>query len=78
MKPKNITNEIFSYCMTDKRKIAKKVFNKLDYDVAMFYQYYDDILIEKNSIYTTIPDYLFNFIKNNTSDILAYVKSLEA
>ena len=68
---RDITGEVFAYCLCDKRKVAKKVFNSMNYYENTFYELGNDILIGSN-----VPDSARLFVKREKEDILAFVKYL--
>lgn len=72
-----INTEVWAYLKNQNTKIAKRILEALDYDIAQFVRYDLEIHIEKTYSGAVIPDYLFNYIKSHESKILKFVKDQE-
>lgn len=68
-----ISKQVWQYLREQDTKIAKKILNALDYDIAEFVRYDLTIHIEKTYSGVYIPDYLFNYIQKHENKILTYV-----
>jgi hypothetical protein len=74
---KDITRQVWAYILTDKTKIAKRVLNKLDYDIANFVQVDDSIIIEPVSSFVSVPDYVYDYIKKHEKNIISFSDYLQ-
>lgn len=75
---KDITNQVWSYVMADKNKESVKVLNKLNYDIARFYNLDNEkIIIEPVTLQSNIPNYLYNYIIKHNDNIIDWVIYLD-
>ncbi len=65
-----INKEVWQYLRGQNTKIANRILDALNYDIAQFVRYDDSIDIEKTWSGAYIPNYLFDYIKRHETKIL--------
>lgn len=65
-----INGTVWDYLAQQDTKIAKRILNALNYDIAQFVRYDDAIDIEPLTRHSYIPDYLYDYIKRHQHKIV--------